>query len=293
MLLGPKPDASPSLADGKDGQAEVRRLADDLWGKGEAAAGGHVYGQGKVYTGKSIEDVLAAEGDLPDFTWSPAKHEGREIPYSLPAGDSDLDLVFIHRSDGEREIYFAATQKHHSFDVNASFRVTGKTPRLWHPESGDTEPVSYTIEHGQTIVPLHFDAQGSVFVVFEGSAAGPSLVVSERKNARLATVEGEWKLTFPPHWGAPAEAEFPALISWTKSADAGVKYFSGTATYHKQIDAPQEWFRPGARVLLDLGTVKEIAEVSVNGKPVGGILWKPPFVADVTAALKPGVNELA
>jgi hypothetical protein len=293
VLLGPKPVASPSLADGKDGQAEVRKLADDLWGKGDAAAGGHVFGQGKVYTGKSIEDVLAAEGALPDLTWSPAKHVGKEIPYSLPAGDSDLDLIFIHRTDGEREIYFAATQKHHSLDVKASFRVTGKTPRLWYPESGETEPVSYTIEHGQTIVPLHFDAQGSVFVVFEGSAAAPSLVIPERKNVRLATVKGDWKLTFPPNWGAPAEADFPALISWTESADAGVKYFSGTATYHKQIDASQEWFRPGARVLLDLGTVKEIAEVSVNGKPVGGILWKPPFVADVTAALKPGANELS
>ncbi|MGA3262524.1 MAG: glycosyl hydrolase [Terracidiphilus sp.] len=293
VLLGPKPVGSPSLADGKDGQAEVRKIAEDLWGKGDAAAGGHVFGQGKVYTGKSIEDVLAAEGALPDFTWNPAKHVGREIPYSLPARDSDLDLVFIHRNDGEREIYFAATQKHHSLDVKASFRVTGKTPRLWHPESGEIEPVSYTIEHGQTIVPLHFDAQGSVFVVFEGSAAAPSLMVPERKNARLATVKGDWKLTFPPNWGAPAEASFPALISWTQSADAGVKYFSGTATYHKQIDAPQNWFRPGARVLLDLGTVKEIAEVSVNGEPVGGILWKPPFVADVTAALKPGANELS
>ena len=54
--------------------------------------------------------------------------------------------------------------------MKASFRVTGKMPRLWHPETGETEPVSYTIEKGQTIVPLHFDAQGSVFVVFEGSA---------------------------------------------------------------------------------------------------------------------------
>jgi len=293
VLLGPKPVGSPSLADGKDGQDEARMIANNLWGKGNAATGVHVLGKGKVYTGKSIEDVLAAEGALPDFTWSPAENVGAEIPYSLPEGDSDLDLIFIHRTDGEREIYFAATQKHHSFDVKASFRVTGKTPRLWHPESGETEPVSYTIEHGQTIVPLHFDAQGSVFVVFEGGAAAPSLVVPARTQAQLATVDGKWKLTFPPQWGAPAETDFPARISWTQSAETGVKYFSGTATYHKQIVAPKEWFKPGARVLLDLGTVKEIAEVTVNGKPVGGILWKPPFVADVTDALKPGANELS
>jgi hypothetical protein len=142
-------------------------------------------------------------------------------------------------------------------------------------------------------VPLHFDAQGSVFVVFDGIAKAPSRVVPAKTRTQLAAVDGTWKLTFPPNWGAPGEAEFPALISWTQSAEAGVKYFSGTATYHKQMVAPREWFRPGARVLLDLGAVKEIAEVTVNGKPVGGILWKPPFVADVTGALKPGANELS
>jgi hypothetical protein len=294
VLLGPKPTGSPSLADGKDGQNEVRMIANNLWGREVSSATGvHVLGKGKVYWGKSIEDVLAAEGALPDFTWSPAENVGAEIPYSLPKGDSDLDLIFIHRTDGPREIYFAATQKHHSFDVKASFRVTGKLPLLWHPESGNIEAVSYTIEHGQTIVPLHFDAQGSVFVIFEGKAVVPSHMVPARTQKKLATVDGKWKLTFPPNWGAPAETDFPALISWTQSDKDGVKYFSGTATYHKQIDAPKAWFKPGARMLLDLGTVKEIAEVTVNGKPVGEILWKPPFQVDVTDALKPGANELS
>jgi hypothetical protein len=293
VLLGPRPAGSPSLADGEEGQAEVRKLADELWGKGDAAAGGHAFGRGKVYEGKSIEDVLAAEGALPDFTWGPAKNVGAEIPYSLPEGDSDLDLVFIHRTDGQREIYFAATQKHHSFDVLASFRVTGKKPQMWHPESGETEALGYRFEHGQTVVRLHFDAQGSVFVVFEPGAAAPSRSVPGRTQAQLAIVDGPWKLIFPPNWGAPSETGFPALMSWTQSAEAGVKYFSGRAIYHKQIDAPKGCFKPGAKVLLDLGMVKEIAEVAVNGKSVGGIQWKPPFVVDVTGALKPGTNELS
>jgi hypothetical protein len=89
-----------------------------------------------------------------------------------------------------------------------------------------------------------------------------------------------------------ARADFPSLIPWTQSKDAGVKYFSGTATYQKVLDAPRGWFRPGTKMTLDLGTVKEIAEVEVNGKPVGGILWKPPFRVDVTSALKPGANEV-
>jgi hypothetical protein len=106
-------------------------------------------------------------------------------------------------------------------------------------------------------------------------------------------LRGAWKVTFPPNWGAPAETEFSELASWTASADTGVKFFSGTATYHKQIDAPKDWFKPGARVVLDLGTVKEIAEVEINDKPVDQILWKPPFQVDVTGLLKPGANTLS
>jgi len=71
-----------------------------------------------------------------------------------------------------------------------------------------------------------------------------------------------------------------------------VKYFSGTATYATTFDVPLNWIKSGAKVVLDLGMVKEIAEISVNGKPVGGILWKPPFRADVTSVVRPGTNRL-
>jgi hypothetical protein len=293
VLLGRKPEGSPSLADGANAKAEIEKLATDLWGAGDEAASGHSCGKGKVYSGKSIEDLLGAENDAADFSWSSPEKVGEDVPYPLPAGDSDEDLIFIHRRDGDREIYFVSTQKHHAFDVKATFRVTGKTPRLWHPESGETEAVNYSTEQGRTTVPLHFDAQGSVFVVFEGAGAAPSRTVPEAQLAKLGPVDGDWKVAFPSNLGAPAEADFPSLISWTQSGDAGVKYFSGTATYRKQIEAPKDWFKQGAKVVLDLGTVKEIAEVKVNGKAVGGILWKPPFRVDVTQALKPGANQIS
>ncbi len=292
VLLGPKPVGSPSLADGPNAAGEIDKLASDLWGQGDEAAQGHAFGKGKVYSGRSIEDVLAAEKNEKDFAWTAPENVGQDVPYSLPGADSDEDLIFIHRRDGNREIYFASTQKHHGFDVKASFRVNGKAPRLWHPESGETEAVSYSTENGKTVVPLHFEAQGSVFVVFSGSGAPDSLKVAEAAGTKLSAIEGPWRVTFPPNLGAPAQADFASLASWTENPDAGVKYFSGTATYRKQVNAPKEWFKPGAKVMLDLGAVKEIAEVEVNGKPVGGILWKPPFTVDVTRALKPGTNEI-
>ncbi len=94
-----------------------------------------------------------------------------------------------------------------------------------------------------------------------------------------------------PTEGAPASVTLDKLGAWNASADPGVKYFSGTATYTKTIEAPAEWFATGARMLLDLGSVKDIAEVAVDGKPAV-VLWRPPFRADVTGALKPSANTL-
>jgi hypothetical protein len=105
-------------------------------------------------------------------------------------------------------------------------------------------------------------------------------------------VDGTWQLTFPPNWGAPEKVELPQLKSWTEHPDPGVKYFSGTAAYSKQLSISQDWIKSGYRLMIDLGTVKDIAEVSLNGKPVGGILWKPPFCVDVTEAVQPGENTL-
>ena len=81
------------------------------------------------------------------------------------------------------------------------------------------------------------------------------------------------------------------LVSWTANTDAGVKYFSGTGTYSKTITAVADWFTKNAELWLNLGDVKNIAEVIVNGKSFG-ILWRKPFRVNVTSALKPGLNKL-
>jgi hypothetical protein len=73
--------------------------------------------------------------------------------------------------------------------------------------------------------------------------------------------------------------------------DDGIKYFSGTATYLKSFEVSEAWSKEDLRVELSLGELRNVAEVTVNGKPLG-ILWKPPYKVDVTGLLKPGKNEL-
>jgi hypothetical protein len=104
-------------------------------------------------------------------------------------------------------------------------------------------------------------------------------------------LSGPWSLRFPAGWGAPEQIELTDLISWPDHPDDGVKHFSGTATYAKEFDLPDSALGDDRVWRLDLGDVQVIAEVGLNGTDLG-ILWKPPFAADVTSALRPGRNRL-
>ena len=90
---------------------------------------------------------------------------------------------------------------------------------------------------------------------------------------------------------AAPKVEIAQLESWTTNSDDGIKYFSGTATYTKTILASRAWFRRDARIMIDLGLVNDLAEVSINGQALG-TLWKQPYEVDATEVLKPGNNQL-
>jgi hypothetical protein len=151
--------------------------------------------------------------------------------------------------------------------------------------------VSYKIADGRTTVPLHLEPWGTVFVVFRKATKATSRTLPKVVETPLATVEGAWNVSFQAGRGAPASLTLDKLMSWSDSTDAGVKYFSGTGAYTKTIQAARDWFKKRAHLWIDLGDVKNLAEVTVNGKSLG-IVWHTPYRVDVTSALKPGANEV-
>ena len=271
VVAGPKPTDDPSLA---DDQAEFKKLNDELFGDG---TGVHHVGKGTVYAGQSLTDVFNALKVAPDFD------------YTKP--ESDARILFVHRKLADGDIYFLDNRNDRDETLEASFRVTGKAPEFWHAETGESEPASYKIADGRTTVPLHLEPWGTVFVVFRTPTKSTSRTLPKVVEMPLATVDGSWNVAFEPGRGAPASMTLDKLISWTDSADAGVKYFSGAGTYSKTIQASKGWFKPGAKVWIDLGDVKNLAEVTVNGKSLG-IAWHAPYRVDATRALKPGANEV-
>jgi (4-O-methyl)-D-glucuronate---lignin esterase len=271
VVAGEKATDTPSLA---DDATEFKKLNDELFGDGSAV---HSVGKGKVYAGQNAEAALKALSTSPDFD------------YTKP--QSDTRILFVHRKLADGDIYFLDNRNDRDETVDASFRVSGKEPELWYAETGKSEPTSYQISDGRTSVPLHFEPWGTVFVVFRKPAKATSRTLPKLAETQLATVDGPWNVSFQPGRGAPASVTLDKLMSWSDNEDKGVKYFSGTGSYTKTIQAARDWFEPGAKLWVDLGDVKNLAEVIVDGKSLG-IVWHAPYWVDVTGALRPGPNEI-
>jgi len=284
-VLGTRPLKSPSLIGYPQSDAEVQRLADELWGKdaGTSGSGEHAFGKGRVIWGSTPEKIFAGMNVPPDFGMN-TNLKGK--------------VRFAHRrmADGA-DIYFVANKLDEVVSGACLFRVSGKRPELWRPETGRIERlVAFSETNGCVRVPLRLEPTESVFVVFREKASennGP--VVADQGEPELRSVQeitGPWALRFPPNWGAPEQVTLDKLISWSEHADAGVKYFSGTAVYSKTIQIPANLIGKDQPLYLDLGNVAVIAEVRLNGKTLGA-LWKRPFRVDISAAAKAGDNALA
>jgi len=166
---------------------------------------------------------------------------------------------------------------------------------LWDPATGKTTAIAYKIAKGRTTIPLQLDPNGSTFITFIKAATETSLELPEPPETQLSaldeTLNSNWNVRFQQGRGAPESADFDQLASWSENANDGIRYFSGTARYSRTFDFPEAAFNAGVHYWLDLGNVKDVAEVAVNGKYFG-VLWKTPFKVDVTEALKAGSNTL-
>jgi hypothetical protein len=290
-VIGPRPTQTYSLAGYPGSEDELARLADELWGSqsGSAAQRLNHVGKGRVISGQTAREVLVRDGVDPDFNCFQGTQGSGQYVMSTTTVD------YIHRADGNADIYFVAIRTNSWTDASCVFRVADKAPELWDPVSGVITPArSFTRSGGLTSLPLRFAPYGSVFVVFRKPLTR-SAEVAARGNFPVFTspqeITGPWTVHFDPKWGGPESVVFEQLVNWTLRPEEGIKYFSGTATYHKTFDLPEALKGQGRHLTLDLGEVRNLADVRLNGKNLG-VLWAPPFRVDVTDAIKPTGNNL-
>ena len=266
VLVGPKPLATPSLSDNGD---EFRSIVDRLWTGGKET----VYGRGLVIDG-DIEDAFRAISNTPDVAYTKLS--------------PDTKLLFVHRELGEKQIFWVCNRTADQEEIDVTFRTDGMEPEVWDPVTGRISKVSYKMDDARTTVSLHFDPMDAKFVVFRNK--------TERKECTLAPVEisktevtGPWNVAFLNGMGAPGQTVFENLADWTGHPDKYIQYYSGTAVYSKELELTEE--ETGGEVWLNLGSVKNLAEVTVNGQQLG-IVWKEPFRVQITAAVRCGKNSI-
>ena len=321
-IVGPKPTTSNGLTDYPNRDQEVRQLADRLWGPCDGRTVlEHSYGRGRVIWGQKLRDVLGQGGLGPDFSFS-SSLDDTELDFIHRRTDG-ADIYFVRNKQprwekvqaqfrvrrGAPELWEPDSGKvtpQHVFkrtpeglalplqlapygSVFVVFREGERPPalRLSQPDDSGGLDARVSAWDGNQVTLTVFKP-GRYRIATNDGRSGESHV---RGMPRPLPISGTWKVQFEDGLGARRSADFDELISWTDHADEGIRHFSGVAEYRQSFELPQDWLAEDRRVLLDLGELWAIGDISLNGQPLG-VLWKPPYVVDITSAARPGSNTL-
>lgn len=315
MVVGPKPFEATSLQDFPQSDVELKQIADALWD------------EGKVIAGKTAREVLQSVGVKPDFEFSGG--DGQTLINYIHRRTGDADIYFVanrtNRAENVTCTFRVSGKAPELWDA-----VSGEVRLLpeFREEAGRTIVSMHFAPCGSWFVVFRGRSQKSEDRSQNKEERNfPELkVVQEIPGPWEVTFDSKWiypKVGTPRRGvhGRPGGSSLPGenlefrdftfekLISWTERPEDGIKYYSGTAVYRKVFNLaklpiddcrmPNEEKSPDkseignlkSKICIDLGSVRELAEVRLNGKPVG-IVWAPPFRVDVTDAIKSGPNVL-
>jgi hypothetical protein len=250
-----------------------------------------------------------------------------DIPSDLDYNDKESFLLdYIHYQKNDIDFYFIRNTIDQWISRECGFRQRKKVPEIWDPMTGKIIPVKVYHEDGKYIrLPVTLAPFGSSLIVFKKGAAtthytdvspsgkNPPLMVFtadgihflEEGNYKLDSpsgsrqienhidvikINGPWAVHFTRGWGAPDSVLLPELISWTDHINPGIKYYSGTGNYRKVFCFEiSHALSEEEKIFIDIGELSEVAELYLNGQPLG-ITWAKPHRFDITGFIKNGEN---
>ena len=268
VVLGEKPLGPPDYNTLKKSADSYREMVEKIWDNKNP----------NVYKDRAITTVIDKIDLLPDLDYK----EG------LPP------LGYTHRRVDNREIYFLNSIAD-SFKGEVSLRTSGLVPELWDAVTGYIEDAPWFKQDGKkTTIDLELKKGESIFVVFRKKTTPAILKAASKKpelKSRVAKeITGPWEVSFSPELGGPEKVTFPKLTSYTDRKEEGIKCYSGTAVYKKEIELEAKWLEHKP-LYLDLGQVDALAEVHLNGKKLAE-LWNDSKIVDISEAARVGNNEL-
>ena len=320
-VLGRKPERTTGLEGFPASDREVQRIAAELWGDCDGkAVRRRTYGKGRVACAGTARELLAADGVLPDFEADAAATPSLDFLHRRTAS---ADIYFVsNQSEGALRVpatFRVAGKAPELWDaVSGAMRApalyeTTKDGRIRLTLDLGPYGSTYVIFRRATgvhVVAVERDGQsasdaavwtrpGGGFTLESPRGGTYNLRLSTGATLRVATPEPAPAVTLPEKWSVsftsaaarPGDRAIERLEDWTRSTDPHLKYFSGTATYTQLIDVAPSMLGAGKSVLLELGELRELAQVRINGKDMG-VQWAPPFAVDITGAVRPGRNRV-
>ncbi|WP_298878610.1 glycosyl hydrolase [uncultured Polaribacter sp.] len=280
IILGPKPEKSPSLQNYPASDDEVTNIASKLWaGTYKDGKMSVQYGKGKVWDGFLLSEVFTDINLAKDVNVS-----------------EDAPVLWIHRNMPGMDIYFVTNQSDKTIDLSPVFRVNKKMkPQLWDAVTGEMRVLpEYEITETGIKVPLKMKAAQSWFVVFvkddNNVGVKPAYATNFPEYQKLKAIDTSYEVDFINKDIAPKEPViFNELIDWRNSNDEQIQFYSGTALYKTKFNIDE--LPKNQDIYLNLGKVSVMAKVKLNGKYVGGV-WMAPFRLNISEAIKTGENKL-
>jgi hypothetical protein len=300
-------------------ELRYQKLADQIWSRCDASPSPtsvHV-GKGTLYCEATARDAAHMAGILPDM-----ESTSKDIDY-VHRRTAQADIYFVRNTqpkpmetsltfrvaDRQPEIFNAITgeirpsmlfertkdgrtQIPFSLGPYESLFIVFDKPASAHLVSLEKEHQPVALSNSIEVTEQNGKLQFRTYQPgdYEG-VFSDGKTMSFHVQAESVPVKSDWTLEFPPHWGAPSHLAISSLKSWTDFEDTGVRYFSGTATYHTVVHLDSKQLASGHELWLDLGDVHEIAQVRINGTSLTP-LWIKPYADRVDRLMHPGDNQV-
>lgn len=285
-VVGIPPHKSPSLVDYPACDNRIKELVAEIWGSFDIPEKQEIRNLGKGRIIWSSDMLARADNLYPHYDITADILSSMDIPEDFTA---DQPVRYTHRTIDGCDIYFIANRKAEPVISHCSFRIEDRQPELWDPVNGTIRQLpEYTTREKQTSITIPLEPHQSYFIVFRDKSKAPKKNRNFAAKKLAATLDSPWEVAFDPAWGGPEKVTFERLTDWSQHSDAGIKYYSGTAEYCQKFDMPKTQAKT---LILDLGKVKNMARITLNGKNLG-VVWTSPFQVDITNAVKEKNNEL-
>jgi hypothetical protein len=278
VILGEKPEKSPSLQNYPQCDDQVNEIASRLWGgisKNEKTI--NKYGNGLVFSGYNLETVLKTV------------YVEKDVDIN-----ADVPVLWTHRKMPGMDIYFLTNQSNERISITPSFRVDGMKPQLWNAVTGEIRKFEeFSVKNGRTTVPIQLEAQQSWLIVFTNNTdenIKPALSSNFPVFKKVTRIGGPFTVDFINKKIGPAKKQyFDSLSDWTMLDDEKIKYYSGSAVYQTTFNIDKKHIN--GELYINLGKVEVMAEVKINGNIAGGV-WDFPYRLNITKLVKQGGNKL-